>query len=399
MKKFSRTELYNELLNNSLKDLSEKYHVNYNKFRSFCHQNSIPIPGTKYRMYLKMKKDVSNLIKPLPAAATDIIYFQPNDKNDIKNELKELNDPLKIEQIEKVLAKFKYSSKGPLSSKVKNFKKSIQNWKKEHPSNDYSYEWYKWYSNEQKPKFIDDISPKELSRLYRLLDKIYLVFDQLGEEVKDDFTIVIGGKDEVPFNITEYKDNIDHKITKAEQAELDRYEEDRIFNPDTAFKPRIRKYDHPYNGRFRIKIGDYPHYTYIRDTNKGKLEDKISQIVIDFYKEYIYVRKERIAREETERKQKEEKEQKIQRAERINTEKKRVQKLITEARDYRTSILIREYADMVKDSEYKDWILQKASWLDPTIHKEDKILGIRDYSIDLKEYLKKVLQTENDRYW
>lgn len=399
MKKFSRTELYNELLNNSLKDLSEKYHVNYNKFRSFCHQNSIPIPGTKYRMYLKMKKDVSNLIKPLPAAATDIIYFQPNDKNDIKNELKELNDPLKIEQIEKVLAKFKYSSKGPLSSKVKNFKKSIQNWKKEHPSNDYSYEWYKWYSNEQKPKFIDDISPKELSRLYRLLDKIYLVFDQLGEEVKDDFTIVIGGKDEVPFNITEYKDNIDHKITKAEQAELDRYEEDRIFNPDTAFKPRIRKYDHPYNGRFRIKIGDYPHYTYIRDTNKGKLEDKISQIVIDFYKEYIYVRKERIAREETERKQKEEKEQKIQRAERINTEKKRVQKLITEARDYRTSILIREYADMVKDSEYKDWILQKASWLDPTIHKEDKILGIRDYSIDLKEYLKKLLQTENDRYW
>ncbi len=142
MKKFSRTELYNELLKNSLKDLSDKYHINYNQFSSFCHQNNIPIPGPKYRMYLKMKRDVSNLIKPLPIAETDIIYFR-TENEDIKNELKELNDPLKIEQIEQVLAEFKYSSKKSLSSKVRNFKKSIQNWKKENPYDDHSYEWYK----------------------------------------------------------------------------------------------------------------------------------------------------------------------------------------------------------------------------------------------------------------
>ena len=59
---------------------------------------------------------------------------------------------------------------------------------------------------------MDDISPKELPRLYRLLDRIYLIFDQLGEEVKDDFTIIIGGKDEVPFSISEYKDNIDVSV-------------------------------------------------------------------------------------------------------------------------------------------------------------------------------------------
>ena len=82
MKKFSRTELYNELLKNSLKDLSDKYHINYNQFSSFCHQNNIPIPGPKYRMYLKMKRDVSNLIKPLPIAETDIIYFRTSDENE-----------------------------------------------------------------------------------------------------------------------------------------------------------------------------------------------------------------------------------------------------------------------------------------------------------------------------
>ena len=57
MKKFSRTELYNELLTSTLKDLSEKYHVSYHKFSAFCHQNNIPIPGSKYRMYLKMDKE------------------------------------------------------------------------------------------------------------------------------------------------------------------------------------------------------------------------------------------------------------------------------------------------------------------------------------------------------
>ena len=400
MKKFSRTELYNELLKNNLKVLSDKYHIDYNQFRSFCHQNNIPIPGPKYRMYLKMNRDVSDLIKPLPAAETDIIYFQINDKNNhIKNEIKELNDPLKIEQIEQVLGEFKYSPKKPLSSKVRNFKKSIQSWKKNHPYNDRSYEWYKWYSDEHKPKFMDDISSKELPRLYRLLDRIYLIFDQLGEEVKDDFTIIIGGKDEVPFSISEYKDSVKHKITKEEQAELDEYEKDQMINPDLAFKPRIRKYDHPNNGKFKIKIDGYPYHAYIRDTNKGKLEDKISQIIIEFYKEYICVRNERLAREEAEQKEKEEKEKKIQRAECINAEKKKVQKLITEARDYKISMQIREYANTVEDSKYRKWILQKASWLDPTVHKEDKILGMRDYSKDLKEYLKDLQEIENDRYW
>ena len=37
-------------------------------------------------------------------------------------------------------------------------------------------------------------------------DEIYLVLDQLGEEVKDDFTVIIGGKDEVPFDVLELKD-------------------------------------------------------------------------------------------------------------------------------------------------------------------------------------------------
>ena len=81
--------------------------------------------------------------------------------------------------------------------------------------------------------------------LLQFTDEIYLVLDQLGEEVKDDFTVIIGGKDEVPSDVLELKDRVKHEITKEEQKDLDEYEIDLKIRPYSAFKPRIRKYDHP----------------------------------------------------------------------------------------------------------------------------------------------------------
>ena len=401
MKKFSRTKLYNELLTNTLKDLSEKYHVNYAKFSAFCHQNNIPIPGSKYRMYLKMNRDVTGLVEPLPTAKNDIIYFETEDDKDtdIASELKDLNDSQKIKQIEQVLANFKYSSKKPLSNKVKNFKKSVKEWEESNPGDIHTYEWYEGYSYEQKPKFMDNISSKEMPRLYRILDEIYLVLDQLGEEVKDDFTVIIGGKDEVPFDVLELKDRVKHEITKEEQKDLDEYEIDLKIRPYSAFKPRIRKYDHPYNGKLKIEFKDYPYHAYVKDTNKGQLEDKISEIIINFYKEYISVRNERLEREYEERKRKEEKERKNQKAKHVNDEKTRVKKLVTEAYDYQTAMRIRKYAAVISDGKYKDWALQKADWLDPTVAKDDEILKSRDYSKDLKEYLDDLLKIEDEYDW
>lgn len=401
MKKFSRTELYNELLTNTLKDLSEKYHVNYIKFSAFCHQNNIPIPGTKYRMYLKMNRDVTGLVEPLPAAKDDIIYFETEgDKDtDIASQLKDLNDPQKIKQIEQVLTKFKYSSKKPLSNKVKNFKKSVKEWKESNPGDIHTYEWYEGDPYEQKPKFMENISSKEMPRLYRILDAIYLVLYQLGEEVKDDFTIIIGGKDKVPFDVLELKDQVKHEITKEEQKRLDEYERDLKISPDFAMKPRIRKYDHPYNGKLKIEFKDYPYHAYVKDTSEGQLEDKISEIVINFYKEYISVRNERLEREYEERKEKEKKERRNQKAKRVNDEKTRVKKLITEARDYQTAMQIRKYTATISDEKYKDWASQKADWLDPTVAKNDEVLGLRDYSKDLKEYLDDLLKIEDEYDW
>lgn len=401
MKKFSRTELYNELLTSTLKDLSEKYHVNYNKFSAFCHQNNIPLPGTKYRMYLKMNKDTTGLVEPLPAAQSDIIYFdtESNKKLDIENELKDLNDLQKTKQIEQVLSEFKYSSKRSLSSKVRTFKKSVKEWKEKYPNDEHKYEWYKWYSDEKKPKFMENISLKELPRLYRILNAIYLVLDQLGEEITDDFTVIIGGKDEVYFDIVELKNQVEHKITKKEQKVLDEYERNLKIGRSWASKPRIRKYDHLYNGKLKLEFNDYPYHAYVKDADNGRLEEKIPEIIINFYKAYISVRNKRLEQEYEKQKKKEEKERKNQKAKHINDEKARVKKLVTEAHDYQTAMQIRKYASTISNKKYKDWVLQKADWLDPSVARNDEILGLRDYSNDLEKYLDDLLKMEDDFDW
>ena len=246
---------------------------------------------------------------------------------------------------------------------------------------------------------MENISPKELPRLYRILDAICLVFDQLGEEVKDDFTVIIGGKDEVYFDIVELKNQVDHKITKKEQKELDEYERNLKIGHSWVSKPRIRKYDHPYSGKLKVEFNDYPYHAYVKDADNGRLEDKIPEIIINFYKAYIRVRDERLKREYEEQKKKEEKEQKNLKAKHINDEKARVKQLIIEAHDYQMAMQIRKYATAISDKKYKDWSLQKADWLDPTVGSNDEILGLRDYSKDLKKYLDDLLKIEDKYDW
>ena len=60
---------------------------------------------------------------------------------------------------------------------------------------------------------------------------------------------------------------------------------------------------------------------------------------------------------------------------------------------------IRKYATAISDEKYKEWALQKADWLDPTVDRDDEILKSRDYSKDLKEYLDDLLKIEDEYDW
>lgn len=60
---------------------------------------------------------------------------------------------------------------------------------------------------------------------------------------------------------------------------------------------------------------------------------------------------------------------------------------------------IRKYAAVISDGKYKDWALQKADWLDPTVDRDDEVLGVRDYGEEFKEYLDDLLKIEDEYDW
>ncbi len=111
------------------------------------------------------------------------------------------------------------------------------------------------------------------------------------------------------------------------------------------------------------------------------------------------MRDKRLEQEYEKQKKKEEKERKNQKAKHINDKKARVKKLVTEAHDYQTAMQIRKYASTISNKKYKDWVLQKADWLDPSVARNDEILGLRDYSNDLEKYLDDLLKMEDDFDW
>lgn len=84
------------------------------------------------------------------------------------------------------------------------------------------------------------------------MNELVTIFKQVGEQVSDDLTVKIGD-DEVEYEIKEDQDNVSHEVTSQEKKELADYEREKQIY-DFASRPRIRKYDHPYNGHLRIRF-------------------------------------------------------------------------------------------------------------------------------------------------
>ena len=91
--------------------------------------------------------------------------------------------------------------------------------------------------------FIDTLSPKGMKRAYRLLNEIITIFKQIGEQVNDDLTIMIG-KDQVEYEIKEDQNKVSHELTAHERKALANYEKEKE-KYDFVSRPQIRKYDHP----------------------------------------------------------------------------------------------------------------------------------------------------------
>lgn len=286
-----------------------------------------------------------------------------------------------------------------LHKKIKAYNSKVNEWNKNNKKLEGAQRSFKNYSN--RPPFLAGvISNESLPRVYRILDALYRQVEILGGSINEALSLQIRNE-HVAIEIFEAQTEIKHVLTRSEAQEMVIYQ-DAVKHKKWASKPNIRKYDYVFNGKLRICIRDK---RYFRDSDKEKVEDKISDMLIDLYEESEIIRIAREAYEEEKRKREEEERKKEERRNRYNVEVQQTIELTNVASDYDTACKIRAYIAAVEASiaketlddktvQWIDWAKKKADWYDPTVARNDEYLGKREHK---KSENEKVLKKSG--YW
>ena len=429
---FNRDELYQEIWQSSVKQVADKYQLNYSKLLQSCKAANIPTPTSKFIYNKKHNLPTEEWIIPLPSSNLTNIEVEMKinptirEKEDIAEEKTEVAQPKiknedsqkyfninkdsfyqalnflpeeKVTKIYQELIKFNPNATRKLNKHVKEYKEEIKEWKRREKLAKLSYFHPNHQRNTlQKPDNLDNVSKEQQPRVYQLLNTLYTLFEKFGETIPQPFTISIGS-DEVRFEIIESKDKITHILTPAEEKELAEYNENKKY----ARKPNIRKYDYIPNGLLRIKFINQ-NTNYIKDTKEQTLEEMLPEIILKFYQNYWQIRTKREEWEEQKRIEKEEKRLREERRELVNKEKERTIELLNTIKDIKLAKEIRAYAETLMKSnkvshDEIEWILKKADWIDPLISREDSLLGHRNHKISKEDKLKALKKEGSDYYW
>lgn len=392
-KKLLRTEIYDEIWSSNAKVTAEKHGVDYVDLLAACHQANIPIPTPKYRLAMITGEDVTHLKVALPKSNTEYILVkeawltganQPKPGLSLtKEQLAFLDDPAKEQRIVDAVAKARQKKSWPTPPEVKAYKASVKEWRSgDHEHDRYNQRYYYESEKPQAPKFIDELSKQGMRRMCQIMTRLVPIFQWIGEKVSDDLTITIG-KDKVEYEIKEDQDKVPHQLTKDEKEALAQYERDKKSPFTWATRPRIRKYDHPYNGHLRIRfVVAGSHKRYLKEVGQLPLEQRLPEIIVAFYQTYLETKRVREKHEKEERERQREEEQRERRQRQAEEEKKRVAALINEAKDYQLAKVIRAYAAAKKDEAddaKQKWMQSIADWIDPLVSADDPYLEKRQH--------------------
>ena len=109
-------------------------------------------------------------------------------------------------------------------------------------------------------------------------------------------------------------------------------------------------------------------------------------MMLSIYGEAEQVKQARLALEEAERQRREQERRREEQRQRYNAEVDRTLALVNCAADYEIARKIRAYVSAMEKahsdqdlSEWASWARAKADWYDPTVAKEDELLGRREH--------------------
>lgn len=404
---FEREILYRELWEYPAVEVAKSYGVSDVLIGKICKKLNVPKPPPGY--WAKKKAGQEPEMIPLPKECNNTVYpYDGCPKTDNNGQLivvsgkfgkKEtvegncgdgfgfLSPDEHIQLIEAANSICVSASRNKLHCVLQKHKQDYTEWSKQH-TRDENAAWPKekrWNIPEDEPAFWTSVSQKALPRVYSILNALYHTVESLGGKIRKDLMFEIRGEI-VPFEIVEGKTQIPHILTKSEQQELERYDKDRL-RKMWASKPQIRKYDHIPNGNLTIRITPEKYY---RDSPQRPLEMRLSDILLDLFRESETIRIKREKREAEQRKREEEARQRELFRQRQRQEIIRFGELMKEAENYNKACNLRNYITAVESDEKlaedkKEWIAwakAKADWLDPLVTVDDPFLGSVLYEDD-----------------
>lgn len=387
---YERDVLYKEVWEQPVTKVGEKYGVSDVMIHKVCKSLEIPVPPRGY--WTKKQAGQPVEIIPLPeSSGQKVIYgkkVSPESNTKIESGALEclafLEEGDRCKVITTALNLRVIDDGHKLHSVLTAHKRNFSTWKKAHPIDKLAPRNRDTYRRipEGEPPLWNSVSEEILPRVYLILNALYGAIEALGGSVNNDLSVQIRGET-VWFDMTEGKAQAPHVLTKAEQKQWDKYEEEKKHSK-WAYEPKFRKYDHISTGRltFTAHRGSF-----FRDSATAGIEARIGEILLSLYAESEEVRIAREAKEAAKRKAEEEARQGELRRQRRNDEVDRLEALENEAIDYQRACRIRAYVAAVEaDSELaesqRDWIVwakAKADWFDPLIAREDFILGVRNH--------------------
>ncbi len=412
----TRKELYDEVWSVSVAGLSRKYNIPYTQLLKQIKELNFAFPPSGYWTKLSNGKPVTKT--ELSGNTDEVIklYRTEINKRSLTKEIGSIEsekEPLEstphsdLSAVDKIIVSEHPDILGFLDENLRNkiisaannvtlteldkrfcseitaHNKKVIEWQKQLKENE-SKGWGK-RNLPQAPLLADTVSAESLPRVYRIIDTLLIAMRPLGCSINASFQFVINNE-VVSFNITEAKDEVKHILTKEENYKMLQYQDDVKIH-SYAYKPNIRKYDHPYNGKLTFIINGSKK---IRDCVSYKIEDKLGETLICFFEASEVVKEARLAAEGRKRKEDEEKRLREQRRELYNIEAEKTLALVNSADDYAIACKIRAYIDAVKSTEKSDeetvlwiqWAERKADWFDPTVAVEDDYLGKRKHEQD-----------------
>lgn len=439
--KLSRKQIYDDVWEMSVAGVARKHNLNYARLIEACRSSNIPFPPSGYWTRRNMGKDVSSEVVSLEGDENEMIALVTNDSvvkriKKAKPEVAVIAEPeaegkevvveektgqtkkepdlsisgilefLDAEEKNKVIStacSLEIDEDAKLHKVLVQYKKKITAYNdelKKAQSREYYNPRYNKPANE--PEFFKEVSEDGIKRFMGILDTLYKAIEKLGGTINDDLSVKIRS-DVVRFKVAEAKDKVKHELTKKEAQELIRYEDERK-RYSWASKPQIRQYDQVFNGRIRIVFGEK---SYIRDSEKEKLEERLGDILISLYEKSEENRIDRERREEEQRRRDEEARRQEELRKRKENEIKLTKELVNKAEDYRIASEIRSYINAMIESgneeatsEWIEWARQKADWYDPTVACEDEYLGKREHGKSKEDKdLDKIPVRRSGLYW